>query len=285
MAQRQRRLVRSRSRSSGSFLWLLATNLRHFLDNLNATVPWKVDQEHCRQLLANVEFVMAHVAPSGSPFHSWVFRCVTRFIIAGFPVFVLLLLEISALRYESDFVNWMQRGALVIDLSMLVWFYRRRRPAPAGYPQSGPAVLRLWIPLLWLPAAVGVVNLAWLNIPGPEETTVRVDEGSTHAFAEKAKSIVEAMDLHSAWKALQSMQPLDRVLCPTPLETFQGRSRPVDGRITAGNTSFGLGCRFLNVDHRTPVDQVSKRRRWHHRRTRRCWALGPAWPKAAICEP
>ena len=45
---------------------MLGTNVRYFVDELDAAVPLRADQERCRQLLANVEFVQALTAPFGS---------------------------------------------------------------------------------------------------------------------------------------------------------------------------------------------------------------------------
>jgi hypothetical protein len=67
---------------------------------------------------------------------------------------VLTVLEIGALRYHSEGVNWAQRAALAIDLAMLVWFYRRQRLAGVNGPRFGPRWLRLWIGLAWLPVTL-----------------------------------------------------------------------------------------------------------------------------------
>src|SRR3954468_15226039 len=50
---------------------LLAGNLRRFREDLPAMVPLEVDQDRCRQLLANVEFVNVLVMPEGSRASNW----------------------------------------------------------------------------------------------------------------------------------------------------------------------------------------------------------------------
>jgi hypothetical protein len=54
-----------------------------------------------------------------------IFRSIAYGIIAVFPVVVLMVLEVRALRYQSVGVNLAQRGAFVIDLSVLAWFFYR----------------------------------------------------------------------------------------------------------------------------------------------------------------
>jgi hypothetical protein len=53
---------------------MLAGDVRQFLAELRQSVPLETDRERCRQLLANVEFIQALVAPPGSRFYSpvWV---------------------------------------------------------------------------------------------------------------------------------------------------------------------------------------------------------------------
>src|SRR5271155_1128934 len=100
---------------------MLAANVRQFLAELHYTVALEADRERCRQLLANVEFVQALVAPSGSRLYSWIWRWLVCVVIAIFPVFVLLLVQINALRYQSALIMWVQRASLFIDLLALVW--------------------------------------------------------------------------------------------------------------------------------------------------------------------
>jgi len=61
---------------------MLATNVRQFLGELRRTVLWAADRERCRQLLANVEFIQALVAPPGSRQYSPVWRWLVRAVIA-----------------------------------------------------------------------------------------------------------------------------------------------------------------------------------------------------------
>jgi hypothetical protein len=81
---------------------MLAANVRHFMGCLERTVPLAADREHCRQLLANVEFIQSLTAPLGSPLRSRLFGFVAWVVIAGFPIIVLLAVQTNALRYQSE---------------------------------------------------------------------------------------------------------------------------------------------------------------------------------------
>lgn len=201
---------------------MLSTNLRQFRHELESQVPWEVDRERCRQLLTNVEFVVSRAVPRGSPLQSRIFRLIAFGLIALFPVAVLIVLEVRALRYQSLGVTWTQRGALTIDLAVLGWFFYRQRVAGGGKPNSTIAQLRFWVGRLWAPAALLAMNFAWLNIAGPGEVTVK--EG------------LQSLPGIWPWGAI-IFQPVDLLLC---------------------QRDFQWGCRFLTVDHRTLVDRVWK---------------------------
>jgi hypothetical protein len=77
---------------------MLAANARQFQAELLDTVPLQADRKRCRQLLANVEFIQALVVPPGSRLESSVWRWLVLTVVAVFPVVVLLLVQINALR-------------------------------------------------------------------------------------------------------------------------------------------------------------------------------------------
>ena len=88
---------------------MLAANLSQFRTDLQALVPLEADQERCRQLLANVEFVQMRTAPPGSPLRSVLYRLAVLLVLAGFPVVTLLAIQISSLRYQSDAITKIQQ--------------------------------------------------------------------------------------------------------------------------------------------------------------------------------
>ena len=65
---------------------MLAANLRQF-DRELAGIADEEDRERCRHLLANVEFLRELAARPGAPLTSRLFRLMSWFVLAGFPLF------------------------------------------------------------------------------------------------------------------------------------------------------------------------------------------------------
>ncbi|MCA3340775.1 MAG: pentapeptide repeat-containing protein, partial [Roseomonas sp.] len=165
---------------------LLMQNLRHFEAELRAHVPLQRDRDRCLQLLANTEFIQAVVQPEAS----FVFRWTYRFMLAVFPVAVLLLVQLGSLRLQSDVVNIVHHITILLDILLLIWFFRRQRP-------SGDSVMR-WLfkrGRFVLPVLVLGFNFAWCRVPSAEATTV--------GAGKQAESFSEAFQ-----------QPVDLLLCP-----------------------------------------------------------------------
>jgi len=104
--------------------------------------------------LANVEFLVALTAPRRSSLYSRFWLWLFRGIVAVFPVAVLLLVQVNALRYQSELVMWVQRGTLALDLAALMWFFRRNLLDGSEWP-------------VW-PAVVLALNLFLLNNVPPD---------------------------------------------------------------------------------------------------------------------
>ena len=104
---------------------MLGTNVRHLTVELEKSGMPEADRERCRQLLVNVEFIVAMMVPRTSPLHSKIFGPVFCLMIAAFPLAVLLSEEISALRYQNNTILWLQRFAVLADILLLIWFFRR----------------------------------------------------------------------------------------------------------------------------------------------------------------
>jgi uncharacterized protein YjbI with pentapeptide repeats len=170
---------------------MLAANVRQFLVELDFGKLADADRERCRQLLANVEFIHALVAPHASRLYSPVWRWLVRGVIAVFPVLVLLLVQINALRYQSALITRVQQAALVIDLLALVWFFYRN---PLRETQQVRQPLWRWAGMLWIPA-IFIPNFIYLGVV-PVESDVR---------------LVRA---HEVSLADATSNPLDAVLCP-----------------------------------------------------------------------
>jgi hypothetical protein len=124
---------------------LLAKNVQHYRTELRNTVPLEADRERCRQLLHNFEFIVALTAPRRSALYSRFWPWLFRGIIAVFPVAVLLLVQINALRYQSDdrvgaahLAGTRPRGAGLVLCAQSAIRRWDRAGGDLDYPARGP---------------------------------------------------------------------------------------------------------------------------------------------------
>jgi len=198
---------------------MLAANVRQFRHDLQRTVKVETDRERCRQLLANVEFVGALITPRSSAEYSRLWSLLFFGIVAVFPVVVLVLVQINALRYQSDLITNVQRAWLVLDLAALVWFFSR---SPL-YVRDEER-LRFWRRkvrwglLISVPALLIGLNFFWLRV-APATPDPDLMQTPEHYLQFSLAGLVQ--------------QPLDAI-CPL----------------------LNWGCRFLSVVNRTLVDKV-----------------------------
>jgi uncharacterized protein YjbI with pentapeptide repeats len=203
---------------------LLAGNVRQFRRELKRTVEEEADRERCRQLLANIEFVEALTTPHRSLLYPRLWSWLFIGIVVVFPVAVLLLVQINALRYQSDLITAVQRVWFVLDLAALVWFISRD---PLSVARAERTRLRRralrWGLLIGLPALLIGLNFYWLGTAPPHAAPrlVRYDPEDPYWNRDHPKP----------WVA---RQPLDLWACPR----------------------LNWGCRFLRVEHRPLVDKV-----------------------------
>jgi hypothetical protein len=209
-------------------------------------VPLEADRERTRALLANVEFVQVLASPPGSSFRSPLFRLMAWLILSALPIGVLLAVQISFLRYQSEAITALHQVCLALDVAALVWFHtrlwlagRERRRIPA-WAFRGRMALNAGLGLLVLAFAV-----VYAGVRGAGTTTVGMGPGR-----EARHDIIRAYEdrglLAGAWEALTAAasQPLDLAACPW----------------------LGFGCRFLRLDHRTllastpPADVLARLR-------------------------
>jgi uncharacterized protein YjbI with pentapeptide repeats len=218
---------------------MLAANVRQFLGELHRTVLLETDRERCRQLLANVEFIQALTATPGSRLYSSVWQWLVRAMIGVFPVVVLLLVQINALRYQSELITRVQQFGVLRDLAALVWFFHRA-PLVGSAPQreSRLAEARRRAKLVCLPAIVMGLNLVYMNVvPAEADAQLVRFNGRLNTSEESALGFLPINRWpKTTWEYLAGVlrQPLDGALCP----------------------SLNWGCRYLRVDHRTLVDHV-----------------------------
>ena len=211
---------------------LLMQNLRHFQAELRATVPLEKDRQSCLQLLANTEFIQAQLKPEAS----LVFRWTYRFMLAVFPVGVLLLVQLSSLRLQDDVVNIIHHLAIALDLLLLVWFFWRQKA-------SSDSLLR-WLVAhgrFVVPVAVLGFDLAWCHVPSVKATTV--------GPGRQAETLVQLL-----------AQPVDLLLCAhvkIGCRYLAVPGRPLVGRVWDSNSFVELRAgEALNAKRRAAFDPL-----------------------------
>jgi uncharacterized protein YjbI with pentapeptide repeats len=156
---------------------MLAANVRQFRADLRAMLPIEADRERCRQLLANVEFVQAIAIPRTSVLHSSLYRVAVWIMTAAFPVLVLFLVQISALRYQDETVTAAQRILLGADLIGLLWFFQRRRQGAdlTGANLQAADLQRAWLKGAELyQARLAAANLSYAQLRGADLNRARL---------------------------------------------------------------------------------------------------------------
>ncbi|MCA4918162.1 MAG: pentapeptide repeat-containing protein [Roseomonas sp.] len=208
---------------------LLMQNLRHFEAELRAHVPLQRDRDRCLQLLANTEFIQAQLKPEAS----FVFRWTYRFMLAVFPVGVLLLVQLSSLRLQDHVVNIIHHLAIALDLLLLIWFFWRQKA-------SSDSLLR-WLVArgrFVLPVAVLGFDLAWCHVPSVEATTVGPDRQAVQLLA----------------------QPVDLLLCrhvKIGCRYLAVPGRPLVGKVWDSNSFVELRAgEALNAKRRAAFDPL-----------------------------
>ena len=252
---------------------MLAANVRQLLAELRDTVAREANRERCRQLLSNVEFVQTLVVEPGSRFYSPIWRFLVWLLLAVLPVTTLLVVQINALRYQSDLIVWVQRLWLLTDLVVLVWFFHRNPLREAILPPGRwIAHARRWAALLWLPATVAGLNLLYLNVVSPEQDVRLVRYERPNVFgpsrtlpiisAGSFKRVHETVDVnfrqhypYLTFLLKLTGWTLDVTLNAHPFLAWleDGIKQPLD---VFPCPILKWGCRYLRVDHRTLVDHV-----------------------------
>ncbi|HXA23139.1 MAG TPA: hypothetical protein VNW90_12645 [Acetobacteraceae bacterium] len=160
-------------------------------------------------------------------------------IIAVFPVAVLLLVQINALRYQDVLITNVQRVWFVIDLAVLVWFFGRNPLHTAGEGRVRPwwrilrsglrvglAALLIGLNFFWLRVAPATVDPVFIRSPYYLTLSEFLSE-----FLWVIRDDQPDAREEQAWRT--GVNPLD-VAC----------------------LHLNWGCRFLRVDHRTLVAKV-----------------------------
>ena len=154
-----------------------------------------------RHLIANIEFVQVivlqtTVPPRTGPGPHARRRQRDRLLyltawlgMVLIPLVTLAAIEISALRLQSPVITWTQKGAIVVDVVLLLWFLVRilgrvRPPRLRTDPlATAPPARRAWIRALRSPPALALHRL--IDQAQPHDATVRATPWSDRSFLEK----------------------------------------------------------------------------------------------------
>jgi uncharacterized protein YjbI with pentapeptide repeats len=198
----------------------LADTLVVFRRELTLRVPEAGHRELCVQLVVNAELIQQQLLTPRSR-NSWLFAWSSWALTIGLPVCVLTILQISALRYQSDSVTLAQRICFLADISFVIWFcYRqnaRKRGALSTLSNAGK--VKRAVRLIWLPVVLLATNFIYFNVPSPDADTVRFEEHEAD---------------YPTGVSFIFKQPVDILICPL----------------------VRWGCRYLRVDHQTILGQV-----------------------------
>jgi uncharacterized protein YjbI with pentapeptide repeats len=115
------------------------------------------------QLPSNI-FVQFLAGPSDvrSGLFGWALRAITWTTLVVAPIFLLLLLQIQFLPFHNGFVTWTHRFALLADLVLLWWLWRKILLEPR--PQRGRQASGLWPVFAFSRSAVAVLFIYLLVV-------------------------------------------------------------------------------------------------------------------------
>ena len=204
-------------------------------------------------------------------------------MLAGFPLFVLTVIQLSALRYQDQAIVWAQRGAIVADAAAIVWFVPPQVVAVAD--DAGILdfhhLSRSLRQVFGFAILLGLLafNFALDGRPGP-----RCDDSRARGHRE--------IGIGTLWKAIGSEPETStaRYALANSLLS-RGREQPVD----LGLCLLRFGCRYLRVPHtllmavnpsaEVPSPPPNGSRKSLEQRHRRLGRPQPAGANAALRRP
>ncbi len=154
---------------------------RHVAAAMRETLQWQLPSNIFIQFLAGPK------ALRGKAF-GWALRSIAWITLAIAPVLLLLMMQIQFLPYHSLFIAWTQRIALLLDLILLWWLWRRvlsgreldgRRRAWARWAWTFLAGLPLTLAALLFSGAVATFPGEWQEDHLPSATIFPGSNDST----------------------------------------------------------------------------------------------------------
>jgi hypothetical protein len=114
----------------------------------------------------------------GEALHSRLAGSVDRIGIIFIPLILLLMVQASSLRYQSEAINWLQRVTLMISLGSILWFFKRRRSVVkrTSEEEADRHWRSPWLTVLFVSAIELIFVIPLPRIPA----TQRADENQTY---------------------------------------------------------------------------------------------------------
>lgn len=141
-----------------SKLVILADKARRFHEELIAQIPDAADRDGLRRQLPSNIFVQGLAGPRSTreSAFGWLLRAMGWMSMAVAPILLLLLLQLQFLPYHETWLTWEHRLALLADVALLWWLWRKVLAGDGGAARSK------WVSAL-LHASGGGASLAALG--------------------------------------------------------------------------------------------------------------------------
>lgn len=156
--------------------------------------------------------------------------------IAGFPLFALTVVQLSALRYQDQGIVWAQRGAIVADAAAIVWFIRRKWWLwdDAGMLDFHHLLSRSLRRDFGFAILLGLLafNFAWMGVPGPDAATV--GHKAIETWREELRKAIGS----------EPERSMALYVAATRVLLSYGWEQPVDLLCL-----LRFGCRYLSMPH------------------------------------
>jgi hypothetical protein len=119
------------------------------------------------QLPSNI-FIQFLAGPSGlrGGLFGWLLRTIGWVTLVIAPVLLLLMMQVQFLPFHSSFITWTHRIALVVDLLLIWWLWRK---ILSGREADSRRCVGWEWPALGLVLSLGVVLLSWVTATFPGE--------------------------------------------------------------------------------------------------------------------
>jgi hypothetical protein len=110
-------------------LLALATKARDYDTLLRQTIPNSSDDQYFRQRLDSFLVLQSLVGPKEqrTGFGGFSLRLIAWITLVGIPVLILLQAQVTFLPYHNEWVVWLQRVVVLIDLAVIWYFFKRVR--------------------------------------------------------------------------------------------------------------------------------------------------------------